>query len=359
MASMFVSAEILNRHFEINTTPNAPRLKVCGAFYVKKPLERFNFRESTKMSINEKAVQVLCGKLRFNSRGEFESRVVEITPVIAADLLGLSVGNRSKKDKHISFLANQITAGKFVITNNAISFDKDFILRDGHHRLCAVLAANKSIMACVAIGIAAENFKFVDIGINRSQSDMLGMYSDLDRRLTSPRAVSIAKNMILSRAADVVSSKNTDLVEAVLLSNKAGIIFALENISSGQRFTSVIAVSAAVASAFNHVDKQKLSLFCAMLCLGNPARVNGESEAGLYLRDALSTGKIANAIAKNRIGSGSGTMRVIFRATQIAIKEAMNGTNYAKAKIGAKFNEETKSIDYHPIIYPPIIPFVK
>ncbi len=309
------------------------------------------------MSINEKAVQVLCGKLRFNSRGEFESRVVEITPAIAADLLSLSVGNRLKKDKHISFLANQITDGKFVLTSNSIGFDEDFNLRDGHHRLNAVLVAGVSIVASVSVGIPADNFKYVDIGIRRSDSDRLQMYSDI-KDFATPRAVSIAKQIISSVTGDTSKIAGLELTEGVLRANKAGILFAVENMPSGKKVISSIPISAAIASAFLYVDSYKLESFCSMLSNGNPARVVGASEAALNFRQFLTDGRYMSVIQKNNILSGRSSQKALFITTQNVIAEFMCGKDYSRQKVAAKRNE-SGGVDFMPIIYSPIIPFTR
>jgi hypothetical protein len=247
-------------------------------------------------------------------------------------------------------------SGTFVITNNAISFDMDFILRDGHHRLNAVLAANKSIMAVVSVGIAADNFKFVDIGINRSQADRLGMYSDLGSELSKPRVISIAK-ALLAVGGDSSNGIDIKKVESTIKSNQAGILFAVDNITTGKKGIGSIPVSAAVAAAYLYVDKQKLKNFCAMLNDGIKSKINGESEAGIYLRDAILSGKLANGFAKYSVGRGKSLQRATFSAVQAAIKEAMSGRNYTKAKFGVRINSETGRAEFDPNIYPPIIDF--
>ena len=103
------------------------------------------------MSINKNAVEVLCGEFSFNLRGEFESKVVEITPETATKLLSFSEGNRALKNLSLTLLVKSIKENDFVVTNNAISFDENFVLRDGHHRLKAISMAGITVKHAVSI----------------------------------------------------------------------------------------------------------------------------------------------------------------------------------------------------------------
>lgn len=59
------------------------------------------------------------------------------------------------------------------MTHQGIAFDKNGILRDGQHRLTAIVDEGRDAKMVVTFGIAPEAFSVMDTGSRRTASDVL------------------------------------------------------------------------------------------------------------------------------------------------------------------------------------------
>ena len=86
------------------------------------------------------------------------SKVETITPEIARDYLSKNSRNpRKTMDRSvIRKYADDIEAGLWQLNGEAIIFDEDGFLKNGQHRLCAVILANKPIRTLVVRGVGRE-----------------------------------------------------------------------------------------------------------------------------------------------------------------------------------------------------------
>ena len=101
-----------------------------------------------------------------------EIKIESVTPQMAARWLGTMQGNRKLKQDRVKRYAREIIAGKWRFDNGeSIKFDHDGVLRDGQHRLQAVIAAGVSQKFYVLRGMAAEAVITLDTGVSRSFAD--------------------------------------------------------------------------------------------------------------------------------------------------------------------------------------------
>lgn len=118
-----------------------------------------------------------------------------ITPVKAAEYLATSRGNRSLRTNQIKKIARDIAAGEMQVTHQGIAFDSSDTLIDGHHRLNAVVMANKSVRMYVARydREIIDNMRLmVDDTVKRDTKDILR----IDRRIVqTARLVIQSKNL--------------------------------------------------------------------------------------------------------------------------------------------------------------------
>ena len=114
--------------------------------------------------------------------------VVNVSPVLAEYLLSTSPGNRSIKPKRVQMYANDIKKGNWKLNGEPIIIDSQGRLRDGHHRLEAVILANAVVQMFFIIGVQDEDATIADLGVNRSYSDIL--------KLMGMSSSSSAKNIV-------------------------------------------------------------------------------------------------------------------------------------------------------------------
>lgn len=112
-------------------------------------------------------------------------QVMTVTPEMAADWLKMNTGNRRLRRWWVKTLADVIRRGEWSLTHQGVAFDTNGILRDGQHRLSAIVEAGRSAELVVFTGLSEEAYKAMDQGAKRTASDISG----LDRRIMEPCAL--------------------------------------------------------------------------------------------------------------------------------------------------------------------------
>lgn len=109
--------------------------------------------------------------------------IIAISPQIAKSMLDQDAtirakdksSNRPLRKLHVEKLTNDMLAGNWILTGNAIQFDEKGCLLDGQHRLHAVIKSGVTIQAYIITGLPPESFDAVDTGMRRSISQILRM----------------------------------------------------------------------------------------------------------------------------------------------------------------------------------------
>tara|TARA_R110001606_G_scaffold381963_1_gene543490 strand:- start:1285 stop:2166 length:882 start_codon:yes stop_codon:yes gene_type:complete len=101
--------------------------------------------------------------------------IVYITPEIAKHYLTYNTKNRTKSDKGITFLTQQMQKGLFIENGESIVFDKNMKLTDGQHRLMAIIKSGKAYHIPVVKGVNVKSMATYDTGRNRSSADVLSI----------------------------------------------------------------------------------------------------------------------------------------------------------------------------------------
>lgn len=105
--------------------------------------------------------------------GNFVSRIVKVTPEIAATFLSRDSVNRRLDMGQVRSLTETILRGEWKLTHQGIAFDETGALLDGQHRLHAIIEANTPVEMLVFDGVAREVFPVLDTGKRRSAADTL------------------------------------------------------------------------------------------------------------------------------------------------------------------------------------------
>lgn len=107
-------------------------------------------------------------------KSEFFVEVVDVTPALAQQmLLRNTKKQRSIRDKVVEGYALAMTEGRWKLTAQGISFDKDGDLDNGQHRLHAVIKSGVTVKMTVTFGHDAEAYLLLDSGSPRKASDAL------------------------------------------------------------------------------------------------------------------------------------------------------------------------------------------
>ncbi len=101
--------------------------------------------------------------------------LVRITPQIAKNYLRYSVKNRKISIKNLQFLKNEMENDRFLENGEAIIFDINGDLKDGNHRLKAIVKSGKSYFIPIVRGVQTSCMPTYDTGKNRSAADVLSL----------------------------------------------------------------------------------------------------------------------------------------------------------------------------------------
>lgn len=117
-----------------------------------------------------------------------EPRWMDITPAMAAEMLQRNTGNRAIKPSRVKYLAQEMTAGRFLETGDSIKFSNTGKLLDGQHRLLASLQSGVTIRTVVACGLKDYVFAVLDSGAKRTVADGLVVAGFTDTKTLSTAA---------------------------------------------------------------------------------------------------------------------------------------------------------------------------
>lgn len=101
------------------------------------------------------------------------SRTVTITPKRAAEMLEHNGHNRPLTRTRVREFAEAMKRGDWQLTHQGIAFDTDGQLKDGQHRLAAIVEADLPVTMLVSTDLAPETFDVLDTGKRRTAADAL------------------------------------------------------------------------------------------------------------------------------------------------------------------------------------------
>lgn len=105
---------------------------------------------------------------------QMESKVMVVTPTIAADWLKANVeNNRAIVESRVDAYVRAINNGEWQLTPEGVMFDTDGNLIDGQHRLTAISRANKPVKMVVWTGVPFETMEVLNTGVARTTADVL------------------------------------------------------------------------------------------------------------------------------------------------------------------------------------------
>lgn len=140
-----------------------------------------------------------------------------ITPSIAESILfSRNTRNRDLREWYAKALSVPISRGEYFITSQAIGFDRDGTLIDGQHRLRACVYAMKDIVSLVAFGLDPKAFEYIDTGMKRNASDLLGLNRRVSDVLKFCTTITHRQMCDAGEMRQVASSGLPQMVEALM-----------------------------------------------------------------------------------------------------------------------------------------------
>lgn len=107
-----------------------------------------------------------------------KTTIEDITPAIAKRYLESNKDNRVVRRGWVEFLANVIREGGWILTHQGIAFDEDGVLRDGQHRLLAIIEANIGVRMAVWRGVDRRAYQAMDCMRRREVAERLHLLDD-------------------------------------------------------------------------------------------------------------------------------------------------------------------------------------
>jgi len=96
-----------------------------------------------------------------------------VTPAQAAQWLKRNISNRPLKPFYLETLIKAFRRGEWEDSADAITFDKNGNLTNGQHRLNMIVKVNQPVECLVARDLSPTAFKGIDVGLGRSNADIL------------------------------------------------------------------------------------------------------------------------------------------------------------------------------------------
>lgn len=103
---------------------------------------------------------------------QLTTETVVITPEMAEEWFIMSGGNRNIRKQHVQYLISEMR-DNWKLNGEAIIFDKNGNLIDGHHRLLACAEGKVSFESLVVRGVDPKAKHTIDTGRSRNQADAL------------------------------------------------------------------------------------------------------------------------------------------------------------------------------------------
>ena len=133
-----------------------------------------------------------------------EFKLENITPAKAVEYLKHNTNNYRKlsRAKYKQY-AEDMRAGKWQPNGEAIIFGEDGILKDGQHRLAAIIEANKTVQIAVIRGVD-RNVDIFDVGMVRTTLQIAK-----NREVDTNQTILAAANIVLGKFRKAVTKSQT------------------------------------------------------------------------------------------------------------------------------------------------------
>lgn len=106
---------------------------------------------------------------------DLQAEVIEVSPTLAKDWLATSSGNRIIRPMRVRSYAADMVDGNWHLNGETVTFDTLGRLRNGHHRMHAVIRSERNVPMLVVRGVEPSADITYDTGTKRTMADVLRM----------------------------------------------------------------------------------------------------------------------------------------------------------------------------------------
>jgi hypothetical protein len=144
---------------------------------------------------------------------------VNVTPELAREYLAHNTGNRPVDRSHVRRLADELRGGRWRRTHQGIAFDSQGVLKDGQHRLLAIIDTGIPAMLQVTTDVDPEAMDAIDQHRVRTAAQILAMKAGIVKE--GARLTAMARTILQvvggeTRVSNVAASGFAAAHEAVL-----------------------------------------------------------------------------------------------------------------------------------------------
>jgi len=198
-----------------------------------------------------------------------QTKVMTVTPKLAAEWLERNHCNRPISQRMVEEYKWLINEGKFYLTHQGVAFDTQDRLRDGQHRLRAIVETGTSAKMVVATGLGEEALQAIDSGRRRTDQQVLSMAHG---EYISSFVTAIAREMFggglhLGTGKRQIRPMRLELI-TFYETHREAIEFAADHFRDRLSGLSVAYIAAAIARAYYHCPQKKLARFAEVLAHG-------------------------------------------------------------------------------------------
>jgi hypothetical protein len=207
-----------------------------------------------------------------------------VTPPHAFYWLSNHLGpNRALSPFQLNFLVDEIESLRWKVTHQGLAFDWDANLRDGQHRLSAVLVADKPIKVRVTVGLSLQSTLAIDVQRSRSLRDFYGIQG-VRMSHSFAAAINRARHGAVQYRGRLGAEASFDFYQE----HEEAFVWLHSQLPSDIKGVTLASVLAAIIRAYYHVDRQRLAAFCRVL---KTSETNGPGDMGAILLDRWLRGK--------------------------------------------------------------------
>lgn len=255
-------------------------------------------------------------------------KLFEVDPALASKWLERNTRNRALREDVVQRYANDMKAGRWMITGDAIAFDTNGAIVNGQHRLWAVIFAEMTVPMLVTFDLKPEVVRVLDDHLKRKLTDIV--------KIAKPGTQITAKMTAISRVMQLSSIALTSVDKRAFVArlsrqqqmeflekHEEAIAFTVKDCfkSGNARGLTQAAILAVVARAYYSQDHDRLKQFGKVFISGIPEDPRDDVSA-LLLRNWI-------------LGLVNSTMRaqseVIYRKTERALMAFCRRENLKRA----------------------------
>jgi hypothetical protein len=213
----------------------------------------------------------------------------------AADYLQFNINNRPIKQSHVEHLVDEMLSGRWKFNGESIVFDNQGVLRNGQHRLTAILKARWREAFLVVRGIDPSAFSTMDCGRARSGQDALSLLGHQNAKVKANVIVWLEQyynNTLRAQSTQWGSKTKTSPSKVVELSSKYKNLYICDN----GRSLGVQTITNVCKYIFSTLDHEMASDFLQKVETGENLTANDQE---YLLRNRL----IANRTSRARLSN--------------------------------------------------------